>query len=215
MECWLRRIFLSTTAISTLLIGAVLASPAFSAPGDDQVVRPEVYRRDIQDVDIDTENFEIGPFSGVLSTEDFGTNAVYGARAAYHVTEVIFVEAAYGRSETSETSFERLSAVTIVQDRTLQFYDVSFGYNLFPGESFIGKDLAFTSDFYLIAGVGSTSFAGDDNFTWNLGFGYKVLLNDWLAARVDARDHIFDLELLGENATTHNLEFSGGLSIFF
>ena len=214
MECWFRRIFLVFTA-SSLLVSALFVMPASAASGDDQVIRPEVYRRDINDVDIDTEDFEIGLFAGALSTEDFGTNFVYGAKAAFHVTELIFVEAAYGQSKTTETSFETLSSVTIVQDRTLQYYNVAFGYNLFPGESFIGKDLAFTSDFYLIGGVGSTNFAGDDHFTWNVGFGYKVLVNDWLAVRVDARDHIFDLELLGEKTTTNNLEFSGGFSIFF
>ena len=43
----------------------------------------------------------------------------------------------------------------------------------------------------------------------------QVLANDWLAIRIDARDHVFDVDLLGESQTNHNLEFTGGLSIFF
>lgn len=213
MECRIRRIFLNLATV--LSLAGSYSQLVCAETGDDQVVRPEIERRELKEADIDTEDFEVGAFAGAYSTEDFGTNFVYGARAAYHVTELIFVEAAYGRTNTSETSFERLSSIKIVDDNTLQYYNFSFGFNLFPGESFISDKWAFTSDFFLIAGVGSTDFGDDDNFTWNFGAGYKVLMNDWLALRVDARNHVFDLELLGEKDTTHNLEFTAGLSIFF
>jgi hypothetical protein len=32
---------------------------------------------------------------------------------------------------------------------------------------------------------------------------------------VDMRDHIFDLDILGEELTTHNLELTMGLTFFF
>jgi outer membrane beta-barrel protein len=216
MESRIFRIFLTAVATPWLsAMGAVVSSAYAQEP--EQVVRPELERREIKEADIDTEDFEIGAFAGVMSVEDFGTNFVYGARLGYHVTEYVFVEASYGRTDTDETSAERFGGFQILQDsdRTLDYYNLSFGFNLLPGESFVGSRWAFTSDFYLIGGVGSTSFAGDDLFTWNIGFGYRVLLNDWLALRADARDHVFDLDLLGESNTTHNLEFTGGLSIFF
>jgi outer membrane beta-barrel protein len=217
MESRICRIFLSRCALAALTFSMPVL-PARGADQPEQVVQPEIERRDVSEADIDTEDFEIGAFYGAMSVEDFGTNPVYGARLAYHVTEYVFVEATYGHTDTSETSFERLSGSAQLltdNDRKLDYYNLSFGYNLFPGESFVGRKWAFTSDFYLIGGVGSTSFAGEDNFTWNFGFGYKVLTNDWLALRLDARDHVFDVDLLGQNQTTHNLEFTGGLSIFF
>lgn len=208
--------------LNTVLGLGILLAPAWSPPllaaSDEQVVRPEIKRREVTEDAIDTEDFELGAWGGIMSIEDFGSNPVYGLRGTYHVTEDIFLEATYGVTRGDETSFERLSgAANILTDseRDLDYYNLSFGFNVFPGESFVGKRWAFTSAFYLIGGIGSTSFAGDDMLTWNAGFGYKVLLNDWLALRVDARDHIFDLDLLGEKRTTHNLEFSGGLSIFF
>ena len=216
MESRIFRIFLTILAGPWLVgTGAVMSSAYAQEP--EQVVRPELERREVKEADIDTEDFEIGAFAGVMSIEDFGTNLVYGARLGYHVTEYVFVEATYGRTDTDETSAERFGGFQILQDddRTLDYYNLSFGFNLLPGESFVGSRWAFTSDFYLIGGVGSTSFAGDDLFTWNVGFGYRVLVNDWLALRVDARDHVFDLDLLGESNTTNNLEFTGGLSIFF
>jgi outer membrane beta-barrel protein len=217
MESRICRIFLRSCTLATLL---ACSAPAVVAAADqpEQVVRPEIERRDINEADIDTEDFEIGAFFGAMNVEDFGTNPVYGARLAYHVTEYVFAEAAYGHTDTGKTSFERLSGSAELLDsgdRKLDYYNLSFGFNILPGESFVGGKWAFTSDFFLVAGVGSTSFAGEDNFTWNFGFGYKVLANDWLALRVDARDHIFDVDLLGEKQTNHNLEFTGGVSIFF
>ncbi|VAW78314.1 hypothetical protein MNBD_GAMMA13-675 [hydrothermal vent metagenome] len=214
MESRICRIFLRT--LCWLAITPFV--PVLAADQPEQVVRPEIERRDISEDDIDTEDFEIGAFYGLMNVEDFGTNAVYGARLTYHVTEYLFAEGTYGRTDTSETSFERLSGSAQIledDDRKLEYYNVSFGFNLFPGESFVAGRWAFTSDFFVVAGVGSTNFAGEDKFTWNFGFGYKVLATDWLAFRVDARNHVFDLNLLGESQTNNNLEFTTGMSIFF
>ena len=216
MESRIFRIFLTGVA-APWLIAMGLGVPCAYAQEPEQVVRPELERREVKEADIDTEDFELGAFAGAMSVEDFGTNFVYGARLGYHVTEYVFVEASYGRTDTDESSAERFGGFQILQDsdRTLDYYNLSFGFNLLPGESFVGSRWAFTSDFYLIGGVGSTSFAGDDLFTWNIGFGYRVLVNDWLALRADARDHVFDVDLLGESNTTHNFEFTGGISVFF
>jgi len=217
MESRVCCIFLRTLA-ALCLLAIFPMTPSLAADQPEQVVRPEIERRDINEADIDTEDFEIGAFYGLMNVEDFGTSPVYGARLAYHVTEYVFVEGAYGHTDTEETSFERLSGGAQLlddNDRELDYYNLSFGFNLFPGESFIASKWAFTSDFFVIAGVGSTSFAGEDEFTWNFGFGYKVLATDWLAFRVDARDHIFDIDLLGESQTNNNLEFTAGVSIFF
>ena len=64
------------------------ASAATQAP--PRVIEPEVERRTIKRTRIDTENFELGPWYGVLSVEDFGTNPAYGIKAAYHITEDFF-----------------------------------------------------------------------------------------------------------------------------
>jgi outer membrane beta-barrel protein len=181
------------------------------------VVR-EPERREIKVDEIDSENFEIGGFGGVMSIQDFGSDVVYGVRAAYHVTEDLFVEATYGMTELGETSFERLSGdVQILDDdqREFSFYNVSFGYNVFPGEAFVGRHWAFRGGLYLIGGAGSSDFAGDQEFTVNVGFGYRLAATDWLSLRIDVRDHMFETDLLGSEELTHNLEFTGGLTIFF
>ena len=190
--------------------------PSSEPPG--QVIDPAVERREIKEPAIDREDFEVGAFAGVMSIEDFGSDVVYGARLAYHVTEGFFVEATVGQTEAGLTSFEVLSggAPIIAEDeRTLTYYNLNLGYNLLPGEGFIGEGRAYNTNFYLIAGLGSTSFAGDDRFTVNFGAGYRFLFNDSIAFHLDFRDHLFDIDLLGEDKTTHNLEGHLGVTVFF
>lgn len=182
------------------------------------VIEPEVERRVIDPAEIDTEDFELGFFAGQMSVEDFGVNTVTGLRFAYHITEGFFVELAAGQTDTELTSFERLSgAAQLLTDpqREYSYYNVSMGYNVFPGESFIGRNRALNTSFYLIAGVGKTRFAGDDRFTVNVGAGMRLLPLDWLAIHIDVRDHILDVDLLGQEKTVNNLEAHVGLTFFF
>lgn len=186
--------------------------------GQPPVIEPDVARRDVRTAKIDTEDFEVGVFVGQLSVEDFGVNTVAGARFAYHVTEGFFVELAAGQTDTDLTSFERLSgAAQLLTDaeREYSYYNVSVGYNLFPGESFIGKNRALNTTTYVIGGVGKTTFAGDDRFTLNLGVGIRLMPLDWLAVHADVRDHIFDIDLLGQKKTSNNLEAHVGVTFFF
>lgn len=193
---------------------------AWSAESEtsEPLIQPRVKPQPAKPAKIDTENFEIGLYTGILSVEDFGSNSVSGARFAYHASEDLFLEAAYGRSTTQQTSYERLlGSVQLLTDeeRQLTYYNLSLGFNLLPGEAFIGSGHAFHTDLYVIGGFGSTKFAGDDRRTLNYGFGYRAIMNDWLALHLDARDHIFDIDLLGTQKTTHNLELHTGVTVFF
>lgn len=198
------------------LIGVPMA--ALAADGTPQAIEPALERRQITAAAIDTENLEFGIFGGIISIEDFGTQPVYGLRLAYHVSEDLFLEAAYGRSKAGETSYESLSGnvqLLTGDERKFSYYNLSVGYNLLPGEVFVGSRWAFNSALYVIGGIGSTSFADDKHFTFNVGFGYRLLATDWLALHLDVRDHIFNSDLLGKDKTTHNLELHGGITVFF
>ena len=198
-------------------LGTEEAPPPSSEP-PGQVIDPEVERREIKEPAIDKEDFEIGAFAGIMSVEDFGANLVYGARLAYHLTEGFFVEGTVGRTEAGLTSFEILSGgATLISDseRVLTYYNLNLGYNILPGEVFLGEGYAYNTSLYLIAGLGSTRFAGDDRFTVNFGAGYRFLLNDSVAIHVDFRDHLFDIDLFGEEKTAHNLEGTLGVTVFF
>ena len=226
MEIRLRLLFLIIAAFATsgcaatknlFGIGDEEAPPPTAEP-PGQVVDPAVERRDIKEPAIDREDFEVGAFVGMMSIEDFGTDVVYGARLAYHVTEGFFIEGTVGQSEAGLTSFEELSGgARLIDDdeRTFTYYNLNLGYNILPGEGFIGEGRAYNTSMYLIAGLGSTRFAGDDWFTVNFGLGWRFLFNDSIAFHIDFRDHMFDIDLLGEDKTAHNLEGHIGVSVFF
>ncbi len=192
------------------------ADDANAAP--PRVIEPQVARRTVKVPRIDTENIEIGGVFGALSIEDFGTNPVYGVTAAYHVTEDFFFQAEAGRSTAGKTSFETLGGnVTLLtgKERQFTYYNLALGYNFLPGEVFLGRNRAMTSGFYLLGGIGSVDFAGDQKFSVSFGAGFRVLPTDWLAIHVRMQDRIFDSDLLGEDKLTNNLEANIGLTVFF
>ncbi|HSN71362.1 MAG TPA: outer membrane beta-barrel domain-containing protein [Steroidobacteraceae bacterium] len=223
MESRLRILLLSVvTALVTpgcALFGRGAPDPEPEPMAMDQpVVAPEVERRQVGRPRIDTEDFEVGAHVGLLSIEDFGSNASYGASLAYHLTEDFFLEGMYGLSRAGRTSYENLSgSVELLTDdqRDYTYYSLSVGWNVLPGEIFLGRNRAYTSALYLIGGVGSTEFGGDDRFTINVGLGVRLLMTDSIAAHFNVRDHIFDSDITGEKKTVHNLETRLGVTWFF
>ncbi|MEN8762787.1 MAG: hypothetical protein ABF290_10165, partial [Thiogranum sp.] len=59
MESRICRLFLKAVTVTGILVSSVNA-PAILAEQAEQVVRPEIERREIHEDDIDTEDFEIG-----------------------------------------------------------------------------------------------------------------------------------------------------------
>ena len=191
-------------------------------PPDDnaappRVIEPEVERQHRRIPRIKASDLEFGLNYGALSIEDFGVNPVYSANLAFHVTEDFFLRAEVGRSNGGTTSFEAISKIPLLSNaqRRFTYYDLSLGYNFLPGEAFLGKGTAITSDFYLTGGIGGTDFGGNTNFTVNFGGGYQVLPSDWLAVHIEVQDHVFQSTLLGTSKLTNNLEARIGTSVYF
>ncbi|WP_317929990.1 outer membrane beta-barrel domain-containing protein [Halioxenophilus sp. WMMB6] len=201
------------------LLAGVLSANAFAQEEVlDDIITPDLERRTIKEGAIDSENFEVGLYAGILNIEDFGSNDVVGFRVAYHLSELLFFEGAAGQSRLQETSFERLSGdIQLLTDdqRDLTYYNLSVGFNFFPGEVFLGSKFAMNTNFYFIAGLGNTQFADEEHFTYNFGAGINMLPTDWLSIRFDVRDYLFEHDLFGETVDTNNLEASLGLNIYF
>ncbi|MFY9511133.1 MAG: outer membrane beta-barrel domain-containing protein [Rubrivivax sp.] len=190
---------------------------AQAARPSDQVVAPQVERRNVKPPRLPSNDFEIGLFAGTYATQNFGSSAVYGLRLGYHITEDVFVEAAYGQTKVSDELFRQVYAAGIfpTPSEKLTYYNLSVGYNLLPGEIFFSRNIAKASSFYLIGGIGSTRFVDKTEQTFNVGFGMRVLFNDWIAMQFDVRNHIFSQDLLSKRQTTQNPEITLGLTIFF
>lgn len=206
-----------------LATAAALISPALSAAeagdGPVQVIEPEVEPREIDESDIDTEFFEVGAYAGFLTIDNFSSEEVLGVNAAFHATEDFFLQFNYGEATAGLTSFEELSGSSVrlltSEEREYSYYNFLVGYNIFPGEAFVTRDLTLNSAFYIVAGVGNTEFGGEDNFTTTFGTGYRIVLKDWLTWHIDFRDHVFTSDLIRESQVTHNVELSTGVTLFF
>jgi outer membrane beta-barrel protein len=214
--------FLLSVALGTPTLLATPAGAADDPVGvqseNPQVVEPRVKRRDVSVPSIDTENFETGLYIGTISIEDFGSSLLYGGRIAYHFTEDVFAEASLGSAKAGKTSYEDLSGSAQLltnSERQYTYYDLSIGWNALPGEVFLGGKRAMPSALYLSLGAGNTHFGGDDHFTVTFGTGFRLLVTDWLAAHLDARDQAFDSDLLGKNKLTHNVQLALGVTAFF
>ncbi len=184
---------------------------------NEQVIKPEIERRDIVIPKIDTENFEIGAYTGQYNMEDFGANSVTGFRVTYHITERAFIEGVFGSTEISDTTFRSILPGGLFPNEVepLEYNYVIVGYNLFPGEFFPWEGVAWTSSFYVVAGAGNTRFINQDHSTTILGGGFRILPKDWMAIHMDARRHSFESSITGTTKVISNLEITLGLSIYF
>ena len=85
--------------LNLVLSAAVLASCAHvnaveqassTTVYSDQIVVPEVTRREVKLPRFPSNDFDVGLYGGTFSTQNFGTSAVGGLRLGYHITEDFF-----------------------------------------------------------------------------------------------------------------------------
>jgi outer membrane beta-barrel protein len=203
-------------ALALLGNSSVLAQQT-ARPDANQVVVPEVERREVRLPKFPSKDIAIGLFAGTYATQNFGAAAVVGARLGYHITEYWFVEATLGQSKVNDEAFRQVlpGGIFVNKTETLRYYDFSAGYNLLPGEVFPTAKRAKATAIYLIAGVGSTKFNLQRSQTVSFGLGGRLMLLDRAALQFDMRDHVFSLDLLGKRQSTHNLELTGGFTYYF
>lgn len=203
------------------LAGLAQEQPPAQAQDKDvrsvQVIEPELDRRNIKIPHIKAKDLEFGVYYGVYSAEDFGSAQLTGVRLAYHVSEDIFFEGAYGASTVTDKLFRQIlpGGIFINEEEKLTYYSASVGYNFFPGEVFLTKRRAMTSAVYVIGGIGNTKFAEENRATVNFGIGIRMLPTDWLGVHIDMRNNIFESDILGVTKTTNNFEMHAGITVYF
>lgn len=204
-------------SLASATVLAQTSPPAGGTAANPQVIEPQVARREVKPPRFPSNDIEIGLFGGTYATENFGSSGVSGVRLGYHITEDFFVSAAYGRTKVSDDAFRQVlpGGVFVERTQTLTYYNLSAGYNLISGEAFFGRNTARPLQGYLLAGVGSTDFAGQKKQTVNVGFGLRLYLYDRFALQADVRDHMFSLDLLGKRQSTHNPEITLGITTYF
>jgi outer membrane beta-barrel protein len=213
-----------------LTLAVCLATPAWaqsptqpqtqtppSKTAEEQVIVPQVERRDISRPRFPSNDFAVTLFAGSYATQNFGSNVVTGVRLGYHITEDFFVEGSVGQTKISDEAFRQILPGGIFGNvnQKLTYYNVGLGYNVLNGESFFGSKVAKLTQGYVLAGTGSTKIAEQKKQTFMLGFGVRLILNDWFVLQADARTHLFSLDLLGQRKNTRNPEITAGFTVAF
>ncbi len=217
MEIRFRSIFLAAGLLFLLLPAQSVLAQSEEAD-ETTLIEPQIEREEFDESLIESDDFEVALYGGYLAIENFDTNIVVGVKVGYHISEDFFVQGAFGLSDSGETSFERLTGgAPLLSDdeREVEYYLISLGFNLFPGEAFVTDSTTFNNVFYLSAGVGTTAFAGEDRFTIAYAFGYRTLFADGFSLDVEMRDLIWELDVFGETENTNNLEFTVSMNLFF
>ena len=212
-----KKMSLICIGILALLGNSSALAQQTARPDSNQVVVPEIERREVKLPKFPSKDIAIGLFAGTYATQNFGAAGVVGARLGYHITEDFFVEATLAQSKVNDEAFRQVLPGGIFVNKTekLKYYNFSAGYNLLPGEVFPTAKRAKATALYLIAGAGSTKFNQQRSQTISFGLGGRLMLLDRAAVQFDMRDHVFSLDLLGKRQSTHNLELTGGFTYYF
>lgn len=218
MEIRFQRVLLML--YKSLLIAGLASISLVSVSAESVIsgVQPNLERKTVFDDVLDTENVDIGVQYGLLSIEDFESSSLLSVHSAFHINEYFYLKGRYAIGEAGYSSFEKLSNTSPLltdEQRKVTYFGLNIGYNLMPGEIFIGKGLAFNSVLSVELGGGTTEFAGEDKFTVNATTNFRVFLNDWLSWDISVTDYVFETQITGETKTSHNLNVNTGLAIFF
>lgn len=205
--------FYSVASVAGMLLALCpLATLAQSSPGI-KVIDPDKKVPTANAAALDTEHFEVGFYTGLLSVEDFNTNPVFGAALRYYVSEKFFIEGNVGSSSTRRANAE--GDLDFNPERDMTYLGMIAGYQVLKGRSFWGKKRKYNTGFYLLGGVEQVDFAEDSNVGGVIGISYKTILTDWLTINLDFKDHFVNRNFLDEEKMTHNTEITFGINTIF
>ena len=98
MEIRFRSILLAISFLTLTMPATRLAAQSDEDENTD-LIEPQIERVEFDESQIDSYDFEISLYGGILAMENFDTNAVVGLKLGYHVSEDFFVQGSYGKSD--------------------------------------------------------------------------------------------------------------------
>lgn len=193
---------------STLAQGSTTKEPV-------KIIEPNKSAPQLQAAAIDTEKFELGVYTGVLSIEDFNTNVVNGVAFNYHLSRRFIAQSTYGTTEVDQAAFEKVANGKFLSDYSFTYIDLLLGVKALEGRSFLGKRHKFNSALYFLGGAADVEFADNNSTGLVLGTSYRTVVTDWMTFNIDIRNITVDMELNGITRKTNNTELNVGLNALF
>jgi len=191
----------------------------------EQLIGRRAYRGVVPRLFKKSLRHELSAMGGWYAADIADGAPVYGAAYTFHFSEDLGLEASYFRTRQK---YGLLDAIIDRQQGLIQFQDApEEDVQMFMGHliwslaygkvRWMGGGIS-RFDFYLALGGGATdtSETGGLGLTGSGGFGLKFYLTEWLALRLDARDHVRNHRApLGVDKVVNDISLMGGLSIFF
>jgi outer membrane beta-barrel protein len=191
----------------------------------EQLVGRRAYRGVVPRLFKKALRHELSAMGGWYAADLSDGAPVYGGAYTFHFTEDLGLEAAYFRTRQR---YGLLQAIIDKQQGLIDFVESpEEDVNLFLGHlvwslaygkvRWMGGGIS-RFDFYLSLGAGATdtSETGGLGLTGSGGFGLKFYLLEWLAFRLDVRDHVRNHRApLAVDKVVNDISLMGGLSLFF
>lgn len=191
----------------------------------EQLIGKRAYRGVVPRLFKKALRHELSPMGGWYAADIADGAPVYGGAYTFHFSEDLGLEASYFRTRQK---YGLLQAIIDRQQGLVQFTESpEEDVQLFLGHLIwsmsYGKVRWFGGpihrfDFYLAVGGGATdtSESGGLGLTGSAGFGLKFYLAQWLALRLDARDHVRKHQApFAVEKIVNDVSLMGGLSVFF
>ena len=211
-------------ALFTLLAPRPAAAQCVDEALREQLIGKRAYRGVVPRLFKKALRHELSAMGGWYAADLADGAPIYGGAYTFHFTEDLGLEASYFRTYQS---YEILGSVIARQQGLVGLVEAEEG----PMQLFLGHlvwSLAYGKvrwlgggisrfDFYLSLGAGATDEPGSQGLTGSGGFGLKFYLLEWLAFRLDVRDHVRSQKRvqLGIDKVVNDISVMGGLSVFF
>jgi outer membrane beta-barrel protein len=228
VERTLRRVL--AAALAALCVAAALlwAAPAQAQCVDEalkeQLIGRRAYRGVVPRLFKKALRHELSAMGGWYAADIADGAPVYGGAYTFHLSEYLGLEASYFRTEQRYAFLQSivdrnqsLVGITEVDEDPVQLFLGHLVWSLAYGKvRWMGGGIS-RFDFYVSLGAGATHEPGSLGITGSGGFGLKFYLLEWLALRLDARDHVRSQErvALGIDKVVNDISLMGGLSVFF
>jgi outer membrane beta-barrel protein len=214
------------TALMVAFVIACAVTPAHAQCVDEklkqELIGRRAYRGVVPRLFKKALRHEISGFGGWYAADLGDGSPAFGGAYTFHFTEDLGLEAAYVRTHRSfgflDAVNDRQQGLTqIVQNDsvTVQLFTGHLLWSLAYGKiRWFGGPIG-RFDFYLALGAGAADEDGSNSVMGSGGFGMKFHLAQWLAFRMDVRDHVRSLRApLGVDEIVNDISMMAGMSMF-
>lgn len=190
----------------------------------EQLIGERAYRGVVPRLFRKALRHELAPMGGWYAADMADGAPVWGGAYTFHFTEDLGLEASYFRTRQSyrllEAVIDRqqgLIQLSEVESTTMQLFMGHLVWSLAYGKvRWLGGAIG-RFDFYLSLGAGAfDDDRGSPGLAGSGGFGMKFYLSEWLAWRLDVRDHVHAQRApaLGVDKVVNDVSLLTGLSLF-